>query len=464
MSTKHVSIELPFNHTPYPFQQEVWDAVVETDDQGKVNLLKQFILTVWHRRAGKDLDFINFLTFMAWHHRIGTYWYMFPTYAQGKKTIWDGMDNDGRPFLSFIPPHIVDHTNETEMQVFLKNGSIIQIVGADKYNSIVGPNPVGIGLSEFSVSNAFQLAWEYVVPMLIRNNGWARFMFTPRGKNHGYKLFLQAMRDPMWYAKLLTVDDTTDHEGKRLVTDADIEKAKALGMSEERVQQEFYCSWLANQRGTYFADAIDSLRSRDRITKVQWEPTLPVETWWDIGRGDKTSVWFVQKLFRDIRVIDHLSGSGKGLPWYAQQLFMGERADYMYSHHVMPHDIKVTEWGSDNTREDIARRLGIKPIRVAPKLKKEDQIAAARAVLPRCYFDQDKCAAGLASLEFYHREWDEKHGEFKENPVHDWSSDDTDAFMTGAVMDRTHGAGVHGTSSRVAQTKADNAYNMFGRR
>ena len=55
-------------------------------------------------------------------------------------------------------------------------------------------------------------------------------------------------------------------------------------------------------------------------------------------------------------------------------------------------------------------------------------INQTRAVLPACYFHEDKCADGIAAMEAYRREWDDKLGDYKQEPLHDWASNGADAF------------------------------------
>ena len=139
-----------------------------------------------------------------------------------------------------IPDEICVSKNKSELKVELKCGSIYQIVGADSFDSLVGPNPVGIILDEWGVSDTYPKAWNYFRPMLAENEGWAVFVYTPRGRNHGWDQYQMAMNNPLWFSQLLTVDHTN------AVTAAAIQKERDDGMPESMIQQEFYCSFLAS--------------------------------------------------------------------------------------------------------------------------------------------------------------------------------------------------------------------------
>jgi len=152
------------------------------------------VVCVWHRRAGKDKTFLNF-TIKKMQERVGVYYHLFPTYGQGKRTIWDGIGADGKPFLSHFPEQLVKNKNETEMQIQTTNGSIWQVIGTDRnLDNLVGPNPVGCVFSEYSIQDP--RAWTLLRPILRENGGWAIFIYTPRGENHGWDLYQIAQQNP----------------------------------------------------------------------------------------------------------------------------------------------------------------------------------------------------------------------------------------------------------------------------
>ncbi len=151
------------------------------------------------------------------------------------------MDFDGNPVLEYHVPEIIRAgTNKSELKIELKCGSLWQIIGADNFNSVVGTNPVGLVMDEWAVSDKYMEAWDYFRPMLIENGGWAVFVFTPRGRNHGWDMYQMAMNNPDWFCQLLTIDHTNT------VTPLQVQEARDEGWSDSMVQQEFYCSFLAS--------------------------------------------------------------------------------------------------------------------------------------------------------------------------------------------------------------------------
>lgn len=194
---------------------------------------------VVHRRGGKDKTAVNF-TAKEMFKRVGMYYHCLPTYNQARKVLWDAIDKDGFKMMDHIPEPVRAKTNNSEMKITLQNGSIWQAIGADNYDAVVGANPVGLVMSEWAVSDNYPKAWDYFRPILAENGGWAIFIYTPRGRNHGFSLYQEAMRNPDWFCQLLTVDDT------KAIDQIEIQKERDSGMSEDMIQQEFYCSFIAS--------------------------------------------------------------------------------------------------------------------------------------------------------------------------------------------------------------------------
>jgi hypothetical protein len=94
--------------------------------------------------------------------------------------------------------------------------------------------------------------------------------------------------------------------------------------------------------------------------------------------------------------------------------------------------LEVREMGTGKSRREAAYNLGLN-FRVVPRLPVEDGIHAARLLIPRCYFDRDNCRDGLEALRHYHRAYNERTRQFRDQPVHDWSSHAADAFRTAAI-------------------------------
>ena len=413
-------ISIPNNWAPRPHQIDFFRAM---DNGAKRACL------VWHRRAGKDSTSLNF-TAKEMFKRKGNYWHLFPKQTQARKAIWNGINSDGQSILDQVFPEPVRaRTSSQEMMIELKNGSTWQLAGSDNYDSLVGANPVGVVFSEWSLCDPN--AWAYIRPMLAENGGWAVFIYTPRGKNHGYTLYNMARKADEWFCQNLTVNDTKRADGSPVISPEAIETERAEGMEEALIQQEFFGSFEAQIPGAYFADQLQQAKDQNRVGRIPIEPSLQVHTAWDLGISDSMSIWFFQAMGKEIRLVDYYESNGKGMEHYIQHLTQwADRNGVIYGQHLAPHDIEVRELTSGRSRKDVARDMGITFRTVQRPRTKIEGIQAIRRMFPRFWIDDERAEQGYACIASYHREWDEKHQRFRDQPVHDWASHGADALQT----------------------------------
>ena len=430
-----MEIQVPDNWRPRDYQLDLWKYL---ENGGKR------AVAVWHRRAGKDLLSVNWCVTAALKRK-GLYWHLLPTYNQGRKIVWDGMTRDGRSFLEHFPKELWANVNNTDMRLELKNGSIYQVVGTDNVDRLVGSNPVGVVFSEYSLQDP--RAWDLVRPILAENGGWAMFIYTARGRNHGYDLFNMANRNERWFCQRLSIDDTS------VLTQEAIEEEREAGMPEELIQQEFYCSFDAPLVGSYYGSLMAKALAEERIKNVPYEPRLEVHTSWDLGMGDSTAIIWFQQFGNEYRIIDYYENQGEGIPHYVKVV---RDKDYVYGKHIAPHDIKVREMGTGKSRFEVARDLGLR-FDICPNIQIDDGIEAARSIIPRCYFDEKKCSILVEALRQYRKDYDEKNKVYKNRPLHDWSSHGADAFRYLALGTRDINKNRQNLPSF-----ADSNYNVLG--
>jgi phage terminase large subunit len=402
------AITLPHNFTARPYQEDFFSAM----NKG----CKRAVL-VWHRRAGKDTSAWNYLIYTAYEKK-GVYYYVFPTFAQGRKVLWDSMTMDGIKFLDFIPKPLIANINNQEMKIRLKNGSIIQIVGSDNYDAIMGTNPSGCIFSEYSVQDPN--AWQYIRPILDANKGWAIFVFTPRGANHAKELYDMASNNPEWFCQRLTVTDTG------VISIEDLDKIRAEGTSEDMIQQEWFCSFTQGIVGSYYSTYVQQAKDENRIGKVPWNEQARVYTAWDIGQSDPACIIWFQLIGKEIHCIDYYESDRLGLTGFADIV---KKKPYIYDEHFAPHDMAVEEFSTGTSRFILAKEMGLN-FTILPTLKqsKIEAIESVRGRFNRVWLDEKKCARLLLCLENYRKEWNDRMQAYKEKPVHDWASHGSDAF------------------------------------
>lgn len=396
--------------SPRPYQLPVCDALE--------NKRYRRIIAIWPRRAGKDITAFN-LCVRQCLRRVGTIFYIFPTFSSGRRILWDAIQNDGTRILDYIPEELVESRNEQQMRIRFKNGSVIQVIGSDNYdNTLVGVNAMGMVFSEYALTDP--QAYQFARPILAANDGWALFISTPRGKNHLYDMYTMALKYPNeWFAQKLTVEDTGH------VSLEEIQKEIDSGeMSQDLAQQEWFCSFTMGVQGSYYAAYLDKMRISGQIGMVPWDPSHKVCTAWDIGHRDNTSIVFFQVVGLTIRVIDFYEKSKEGLEHYVKVI---NDKPYQYHKHIAPHDIAVTEWGSGMTRIEKAKQLGI-TFTLSNNVSIDDGIESVRSSFSKIWIDESRCKHLIKALENYRQEWDPKRQVYKNNPLHDKWSHAADAF------------------------------------
>jgi hypothetical protein len=415
-------IQLPAHGwNPRPYQRALWGYL---EDGGKR------AACCWHRRAGKDDVALHWSAVSAFE-RVGTYWHMLPEASQARKAIWEAVDpHTARRRIDIAFPHALrDTTREQEMFIRFKNGSTWQVVGSDNFNSLVGSPPIGLVNSEYSIANPS--AWGYLRPILEENGGWSLFIYTPRGRNHGYDLYRAAKDRPDWFAQLLPATDTGVFTAEQLHRiQAEYETEWGVDAGQALFNQEFLCSFDAAIVGAYFAGEFVKIDNEQRITRVMADSAQPVYTGWDLGQDDATAIVFAQ-VFRtgEWRVLDYYENSGQGPDHYARVL---RDKGYDYGAHYMPHDVEQQHFGMNGTRRAMFTQLGLRNIVTIPSPKGAvaERINATRQALRSCVFQAGATDRLTEALRTYRREWDDKGKTWRQTPVHDWTSHPADAFGT----------------------------------
>jgi len=415
-------IALPHGFDPRAYQREVNKAIFIDN--------KKHILQIMHRRAGKTINILNTFAGLA-HQRVGLYLYSFPEFKQARRVVWNGFDGNGRKYLDYIPTTLIKRVDNQEMTIEFKNGSILQMVGTDRYDSFVGSNPVAVAYDEYALQNP--MARNLLRPILIENGGLEIFCYTPRGKNHGYSLYRDNVDNPEWYVAKLGVKDTKKNDGTPVIPQTSIKSLRDEGYPESLIEQEFYCSFDAGSPGSYYTSYIESLEKRNRIIDFPIQSNLDCYTAWDIGWNDETSICIIHVMDGQFNVIDHHKNRLKPLRYYIDYLKdFAKKHNIRFRQHFAPFDMWVTEFGSGKSRYERGLEQGIRFTRV-PKISPADGREEVMNILPRCRFHKTNCVDLVNALRDYHAEYDEKNGVFRRSAVHDWASHPADMFRYFAV-------------------------------
>ena len=164
---------------------------------------KRFSVLVWHRRAKKSRSMLNKQVKKIFDRtEPGVCYYVLPTYRQAKQVIWDVLIDD------HIPPQLYLKKNDSELAIYYKNGVIQRFIGSEDYDKHRGTNPFDVVFDEYAEQSE-QIWLAIFQPVLMENGGTATFGFTPKGKNHAWKLLQMAKDNPLWFVSEKGVKDTS---------------------------------------------------------------------------------------------------------------------------------------------------------------------------------------------------------------------------------------------------------------
>lgn len=199
---------------------------------------QRFKVLIWHRRARKTTTALIELVKQS-QLQVGGYWHLFPTYSEAKDAVW----RNPAMLFRIVPEQWITRKNEQELVVYLKNGSYIQLKGADDPDALRGAAPLGIIFDEFATQKIE--AWKVMEPVLRANGGWAWFVSTPKGKNHAFEYFERGLQgNPEWKSSLLKASTSG------IIDAFQLNEMKA-GMSESFYNQELECEFLDGQGSVF---------------------------------------------------------------------------------------------------------------------------------------------------------------------------------------------------------------------
>lgn len=369
-------------------------------------------MIVAHRRAGKTVACVNDLIKRAIceNKDRGRYAYIAPFYSQAKQVAWEYLKY-------FSAPIQLEEPRESDLSVKLLNGAVIRLYGADNPNTLRGNYFDGVVLDEFGDMKPSMWA-EVIRPALSDRKGWAVFIGTPKGKNAFWEVWDRARLAPDQFAVMLKASKTG------ILPQEELDDARR-SMTEDQYAQEYECSFEAAIQGAIYGVWMREALEQGRIKEIPYDSKLPVHTSWDLGFDDSTAIWFWQITVGEIRLIDYYEANGHGITHYTDCL---KAKPYTYGRHWVPHDA-AQELLAAGGRSIVNQMwdAGVKGS-IIPATSQQNSIEAARMTLPRCWFDEGKCAQGIEALRQYQFEFDEDKKTFKSKPRHDWSSHGSDAF------------------------------------
>lgn len=261
-------------------------------------------------------------------------------------------------------------------------------------------------------------SWDVLIPTIRKDGSEIWITFNPElDTDITYQRFVM---NPPATAKVVKVNwQDNPWFPKELIAEKDDLK--------ERDPDSYLTVWEGNCRsvldGAIYANEIRQATNDNRITSVPYDSSKGVQCIFDLGRADKTSIWFVQQVGFEYRLIDYYENRGFAFNHYIKVL---REKPYIIERLVLPHDATAALLASERTIEQQAKDNGFDTA-VLARASIESGIDAARAIFNRCWFDENKCIDGLNALRRYRYEIDDS-GQWSKKPLHDEYSHAADAF------------------------------------
>lgn len=329
------------------------------------------------------------------------------------------------------------------MYMELHNGSILRAVGADKKNidNLVGTAPIGVCMSEFGVGKDYQVVFDLMMPILQNNGGWFIGNGTPRGRNHYYDLYCNALNMPkIWYVSALQTISPTYPTGRYtgIIKPELLKQSLDQGMDVNTFHQENGVSFAAGVRGSIFGTQVSRAMAQGRITQVTIDNHAWVETFWDLGSRDYAAVWFLQRIGDRKVWIDYYQHRYEDWPFYVDMLHL---RGYKYSYHHIPHDGKNRYVMMPSLTPGSIFKKCLESSGVSGKVKQHERptditmlIDGAKRNFDYYYFNRPKLEAAIRMVESYHFEYDKVRKVYTKKPLHDDSSHCCSALMLETIV------------------------------
>lgn len=318
-----------------------------------------------------------------------------------------------------------DNYSVEQARIYGRGGSEFTFAGLrhniDNIKSVEGTDRLWFEEAQ----NASRQTWEKLIPTIRKDGSQIFVTFNPElDTDETYKRFVIntppstwlkkiTWRDNPWFPKVLR--DEKDH---MQATDPDAYLTVWEGHCRQTLD------------GAIFAKEIRVATEENRITKVPYDRSKPVHTFWDLGRRDYTAIWFAQVVGFEFRILSFYQNRGLDLQPYLMEL---RARNYLYGECWLPHDAENELLASRRTIKQQMEDAGF-TVKITPKISVADGINAARTIFANSWFDADGCADGLNSLRRYRYGVDDR-GQYTRLPLHDpdGASDGADAFRYLAI-------------------------------
>src|SRR3990167_8894892 len=260
------------------------------------------------RRWGKSV--LSQLTVLKWAtENIGSYWIVSPTYRQGKQIHWRGLQK-------IIPRQWVEKKNEVELSITLKNGSVIELKGAENPDALRGVKLRGLVVDEIASIRNWEWLWSEVLRATLTDyEAPVLFISTPKGYNHFFDLYNLGQDNnssdgtPSQYKSFRYTSYDNPY-----IPDEEIDNAKKE-LTEDTFQQEYMADFRKYtglvykefQGETHVVESFEIPDSWTIYRGVDFGSTNPTAVLWVAVDGDE-NIYVIDEHYATGETIDYHAG------------------------------------------------------------------------------------------------------------------------------------------------------------
>lgn len=221
------------------------------------------------------------------------------------------------------------------------------------------------------------------------------------------------------------------------------ERLDCLRMQPDQYDHIWEGGYISVASGAYFASGLADAIAGGRIGRVSADPLMTLRAYWDIGgtgaKADACSIWIVQFIGQEVRVLDYYEAVGQPLATHIEWL---RSKGYSKALCILPHDGAANDKVYQVSYESSLRAAEF-DVRVVPNMGSgaaNRRIEAVRRLFPAIWFSESTTEGGRDALGWYHEKKDDARG-IGLGPKHDWASHGADAFGLMAVDHADHKPG-----------------------
>jgi hypothetical protein len=230
-----------------------WQKEVETDTH-------RFKVICAGRRSGKSV--LSRMIILKWAiEKPGVYWIVSPNYKQSKMIHWSELQKE-------VPLKWVLKKNEVDLAITLKNGSVIELKGAENPDSLRGSKLRGLVIDEIASIRNWDWLWqECLRPTLTDYEAPVIFISTPKGYNHFYDLYQQGQQDSIYKSWRFTSYDNP------FIPKGEIDQAKTE-LTEDTFAQEYLADFRKYTGLVYKGKSMWLIRFRSPVDGIHTEELI----------------------------------------------------------------------------------------------------------------------------------------------------------------------------------------------